>query len=156
MLARREIRPTAELAPYRALAPLSILEEVDRLIGEAMSELMRPARVTGYVAPADLYETDDALVLEMWVPGVNPDDIEITLEGNTLTIRGEVKPEADEKVRRYYLREIPHGSFVRSFTLPVEVDADKAKAEFKHGVLKLTLPKVEAARARRIKVEVGE
>jgi len=154
MLVKRELRPSTEITPVRAWGPLSILE--DRLLGEAMGELMRPAQTAPYVAPADLYETDDALVLEMWVPGLAPEDLEITIEGNTLTIRGEVKPVADEKVRRYYLQEIPHGSFVRSFTLPVEVDADKAKAEFKNGVLKLTLPKVEAARAKRIPIEATE
>ena len=156
MLVKSELRPSTEITPVRAWGPLSILEEVDRLLSEAMGELMRPAQAAPYVAPADLYETDDALVLEMWVPGLAPEDIEITVEGNTLTVRGEVKPVADDKVRRYYLQEIPQGSFVRSFTLPVEVDADKAKAEFKNGVLKLTLPKVETARAKRIPVEVAE
>jgi len=156
MLVKRELRPTAEITPFRTWGPLSLFDEMDRLFGEAFSELVRPARTATYVAPVDLYETDEALVLEMWAPGLGAEDIEVSLEGNKLTIRGEVKPEADEKVRRYYLQEIPHGSFVRSFTLPVEVDADQVKAEFKNGVLRLVLPKVEAARAKRIPVEVAQ
>ena len=156
MLVRRQIRPATEITPFGSWAPLSLLEEMDRLVSQAMGELARPARTATYVAPVDLYETDEALVLEMWAPGLSPEDIEVSLEGSKLTIRGEVKPLADEKVRRYYLQEIPHGSFVRSFTLPVEVDADKVKAEFKNGVLKLVLPKVEAAKAKRIPVEVAQ
>jgi len=156
MLVKRELRPTTEITPFRTWGPLSLFDEVDRLFTEAFSDLVRPARTATYVAPVDLYETDDALVLEMWAPGLGAEDLEISLEGNKLTIRGEVKPVADEKVRRYYLQEIPHGSFVRSFTLPVEVDADKVKAEFKNGVLRLLLPKVEAARAKRIPVEVAQ
>ncbi len=154
MLARREIRPGAEITPFRTWGPMSLMEEMDRLFSEAFGDLTRPARISTAVAPADLYETDEALVLEMWVPGLGADEIDISLEGNKLTIRGEVKPVADDKVRRYYLQEMPHGSFVRSFTLPVEIDAEKVKAEFKNGILRLVLPKVEAARAKRIPVEV--
>ncbi len=156
MLVKRELRPSTEITPFRTWGPLSLIEDMDRLFAEAFSELARPGRVATYVAPVDLYETDEALVLEMWVPGINPEDIEISLEGNKLTVRGEVKPVADEKVRRYYLQEIPHGSFVRSFTLPVEIDADNVKAEFKNGVLKLVMPKAESARAKRIPVQVVE
>ncbi len=156
MLVKREVRPTAEITPFRTWGPLSLFDEMDRLMSEAFSELVRPARVATFVAPVDLYETDDALELEMMVPGLSPEDLEISLEGNKLTVRGEVKPVADEKVRRYYLQEIPHGSFVRSFTLPVEIDADKVKAEFRNGILHLHLPKVETARAKRIPVELAQ
>ncbi len=156
MLVKREVRPTAEITPFRTWGPLSLFDEMDRLMNEAFSDLVRPARVATFVAPVDLYETDDALELEMMVPGLNPEDLEISLEGNKLTVRGAVKPVADEKVRRYYLQEIPHGSFVRSFTLPVEIDADKVRAEFKNGILHLHLPKVETARAKRIPVELAQ
>lgn len=150
-LVRRDARPM-ELTPFRTWSPFTLVDEVNRLFEEAFSDLVRPA--AAYVAPADLYETDEALILEMAVPGMNPEDLEVSLEGNKLTIRGQVKPVADERVRRYYLQEIPHGSFVRTFTLPVEVDAAQAKAEFRHGILRLTLPKVAEARAKRIPIEV--
>ncbi|WP_243030883.1 Hsp20/alpha crystallin family protein [Thermus altitudinis] len=150
-LVRRDARPM-EITPFRTWGPFSLLEEANRLFEEVLGDFARP--VATYVAPADLYETDEALVLEMAVPGLAPEDLEVSLEGSKLTIRGQVKPAEEAKVRRYYLQEIPHGSFVRTFTLPVEVDASQAKAEFRHGILHLTLPKVAEARAKRIPIEV--
>ncbi len=150
-LVRRDARPM-EITPFRTWGPLSLLEEANRLFEEVLGDFARP--VATYVAPADLYETDEALVLEMAVPGLAPEDLEVSLEGSKLTIRGQVKPAAETGARRYYLQEIPQGSFVRTFTLPVEVDAAQAKAEFRHGILHLTLPKVAEARAKRIPSEV--
>lgn len=150
-LARRETRST-EMTPFRTWGPLSLLEEANRLFEEVLGDFTRPAAV--YVAPADLYETDEALVLELAVPGLTPEDLEVSLEGSKLTVRGQVKPQEEPKARRYYLQEIPHGSFVRSFTLPVEVDSAQAKAEFRQGLLRLTLPKAAEARAKRIPIEV--
>jgi HSP20 family protein len=150
-LVRRDMRPT-ELTPFRTWGPLSLLEEANRLFEEVLGDFGRPA--VAYVAPADLYETDEALILEMAVPGLAPEDLEVSLEGTKLTVRGQVKPVEEPKVRRYYLQEIPHGSFLRTFTLPVEVDTAQAKAEFRHGILRLTLPKVAEARAKRIPIEV--
>ncbi|MGC8877368.1 Hsp20/alpha crystallin family protein [Thermus sp.] len=151
-LVRRDARAT-EITPFRTWGPLSLLEEANRLFEEVMGDFARPL-ATAYVAPADLYETDEALVLEMAIPGLAPEDLEVSLEGTKLTVRGQVKPQEDVRVRRYYLQEIPHGSFVRTFTLPVEVKAEEAKAEFRHGILRLTLPKVAEARAKRIPIEV--
>ncbi|AFV75485.1 molecular chaperone (small heat shock protein) [Thermus oshimai JL-2] len=148
-LVRRDGR---ELTPFRTWGPFSLLEEVNRLFEETLGDLARPA--VAYVAPADLYETDEALILEMAVPGLSPEDLEVSLEGNKLTVRGQVRLSTDEKARRYYLQEMAHGSFVRTFALPVEVDASGAKAEFRHGILRLTMPKVAEARAKRIPVEV--
>ncbi|WP_244362980.1 Hsp20/alpha crystallin family protein [Thermus brockianus] len=150
-LVRRDARPM-EITPFRTWGPFSLLEEANRLFEEVLGDFGRPA--VAYVAPADLYETDEALVLEMAVPGLAPEDLEVSLEGNKLTVRGQVKPAQDAQVRRYYLQEIPHGSFVRTFTLPVEVKGDEAKAEFRHGILRLTLPKVAEARAKRIPIQV--
>lgn len=150
-LVRRDMRST-EITPFRTWGPLSLLEEANRLFEEVLGDFGRPA--VAYVAPADLYETDEALILEMAVPGLAPEDLEVSLEGTKLTVRGQVKPVEEPKVRRYYLQEITHGSFLRSFTLPVEVDASQAKAEFRHGILRLTLPKVAEARAKRIPIEV--
>lgn len=149
-LVRKDAR-AAEIAPFRTWGPLSLLEDFNRLFEETLGEFARPSAL---VSPADLYETDEALILEMAVAGLAPEDLEVSLEGNKLTVRGQVKPAEDARVRRYYLQEIPHGSFVRTFTLPVEVDASQAKAEFRHGLLRLTMPKVAEARAKRIPVEV--
>ncbi len=154
-LVKRELQ-TGELTPFRNWGPLSLFDEFNRLFAESMGDSGRALTPTAYVAPVDLYETDDALVLEMAVPGLSPSEIDISLEGNKLTVRGESKPVEDEGVRRYFLQEIAHGSFVRSFTLPVEINADEVKAEFKNGVLKLHMPKVETAKAKRIPISVNE
>jgi HSP20 family protein len=153
-LVRRDAHPT-EITPFRTWGPFSLLEEANRLFEEVLGEFGRP--VTTHVAPADLYETDEALILEMAAPGLTPEDLEVSLAGNKLTVRGQVKPvgvDGEAKPRRYYLQEIPHGSFVRTFNLPVEVKADEAKAEFRHGILRLIMPKVAEARAKRIPVEL--
>ncbi|MGQ9753217.1 MAG: Hsp20/alpha crystallin family protein, partial [Thermaceae bacterium] len=132
--------------------PLSFFKKVNRLFEETLGEFSWPY---DSVAPADLYETDEALVLEMAAPGLAPEELEVSLEGNKLTIRGQVKLGEGGQVRRYHLQEIPQENFVRTFTLPVEVDASQAKAEFKHGLLRVTMPKVAEARAKRIPVEIA-
>jgi len=155
-LIKREIRPTGEVTPFRNWGPLGIFDEFNRLFGETLGDLGQTAVANVMVAPVDLYETDEALVLEMAVPGLSAEEIDISLEGNKLTIRGEHKAVEDQGVRRYYLQEIPHGSFVRSFTLPVEINPDEVKAEFKKGVLRLTMPKAETARAKRIPISIED
>ncbi|AEB10791.1 Hsp20/alpha crystallin family protein [Marinithermus hydrothermalis] len=155
-LVKRNLSRPTELTPFRTWDPFNLIDEVNRLFDEAFGEPMRAGTLAGYAAPADLYETDEALILEMAVPGINPDDIEVSIEGNKLMIRGEAGPASDASVRRYYLQELAHGSFARAFTLPVEINADEAKAEFKNGILKLTLPKVAEARAKRVPIQVSQ
>jgi HSP20 family protein len=102
----------------------------------------------------DLYETDDNLVVETSLPGINPDDVDISIVGNTLTIKGETKHEAEKEEKgRYHYRERRYGAFRRSIILPTGVNTDAAEAVFEKGVLKLTLPKVEEAKPKRIQVK---
>jgi len=101
-----------------------------------------------------LYQTEDAVVVKLAVPGVHPDNIQVTVANGVLTIRGEVKEEKDEKQKTYHLRERRFGSFSRSVSLPIQADTEKAVAEFENGVLTLTLPKAEAAKAKTISVKV--
>jgi HSP20 family protein len=108
----------------------------------------------GYI-PMDVSETDDAFEVEAGLPGVKPDDVEIQVHGDTVTIKGEAKEESEEKSRNWLRRERRYGMFARSFTLPTAIDAEKAAADFEHGVLKLHLPKSEAARPKAIKVGTG-
>ena len=103
--------------------------------------------------PVDLSETNEAVVVKASLPGVKPEDIDISITGGVLTLKGESKQEHEEKAENFYRRERRHGTFVRQFTLPTEVDAAKADAVFEHGVLKLTLPKAELARPKTIKVQ---
>lgn len=104
-------------------------------------------------APVEISETDDSLKVEVELPGMKREEIKVNLDKDVLTISGERKFEtvSDEK-RRYHVTERSYGRFARSFTLPGTVDAEKIKAEYKDGVLSLTLPKVEAAKPREISV----
>ena len=100
--------------------------------------------------PVDAYATDEALVIKASLPGVNPDEVDVTLDGDNLTIRAEIK--ADEEAD-YIIRERAPGLFARTLTLNIPVQADKISAEFNQGVLILTLPKAEAVKPRKISVK---
>ena len=109
------------------------------------------------LAPIDAYVTEDDIVILAAIPGVIAGDIEISIEKNTVTLKGEVPSVVKSDHARgatWYLHELPSGSFHRSLTLPFEVDASKAEATFDSGVLRLTLPKAEAAKPRQIQVQV--
>jgi HSP20 family protein len=105
--------------------------------------------------PLDVYETGDDVVVTTSVPGVKPEDLEITVQGDVLMIRGETK--ADETVgdEKYHRRERSYGRFGRQVVLPVGVDSSKAEAHFEHGELTLRLPKAEQAKERRIPISNG-
>ncbi len=143
--------------PWRDFTGLQ--ERINRMFDEAMRPLTPRGEgeelERGAWAPAvDIYETDNEYVVYADLPGVKKEEISIELKDNTLTLRGEKKFE--EKVERdNYLRvERSYGTFVRSFTVPHGVEADKIKARFKDGVLELTIPKREEAKPKQIKVEV--
>jgi HSP20 family protein len=107
----------------------------------------------GVVAlPLDVTEDENEFVVKASLPGVKPEDVQITVHGETLTIQGQSKYEEEKKDERWHIRERRAGSFQRSIALPVPVDSDKAQATFEHGVLTLTLPKSEQAKPRQIKV----
>jgi HSP20 family protein len=119
---------------------------------------VRPFRLSGGNGgegyfPVDLLETGEEVVEKASLPGVKPEDIEISVTGQLLTVRGESREEKEEKAQNYYRRERRHGTFVRQMTLPAEVDSTKADATFEDGVLRLTLPKAEAAKPKTIKVQ---
>jgi HSP20 family protein len=105
-------------------------------------------------APAmDVYQTDDAVIVKTGLPGVKPEDIQVSVANGVLTIRGEVKEEKEEKEKTYHLKERRYGSFSRSVVLPNNVSTEKSEAEFEDGVLTLTLPKAEEAKAKTITVK---
>ena len=97
-------------------------------------------------------EKDDAFVVKASIPGINADDLEITLSDNVLTIKGEIKADEDIEEEQYHVRERRYGSFMRSVTLPTPVDADAVEATYEHGVLTLTVPKAEEAKPKRIAI----
>jgi HSP20 family protein len=108
----------------------------------------------GFSPQIDLSETDKEIKISAELPGVESKDIDVSVEDGTLTIRGEKKHEHEEKEKGRYRMERSYGSFERSIPLPAEVDESKAKAEFKKGVLRLTLPKRPGAQSRRKKIPV--
>jgi HSP20 family protein len=104
----------------------------------------------------DMYEKDDKVIVTLKAPGFDEKNIDISIEDNTLSITGtaEVTEEEEDKKRKYYRKEIRHQSFARSVSLPTRVIADKAEAEFKNGMLHLTLPKAAEALPKKIQVKV--
>jgi HSP20 family protein len=102
--------------------------------------------------PIDLYETNDEVVVKASLPGVKPDDIDISVTGQLLTLKGESREEREENTQNFYRRERRTGTFVRQVSLPTEVESDKAEATFENGVLRLSLPKAEAVKPKTIKV----
>ena len=138
--------------PFRDLVTLR--EAMDRLFEESV---VRPQ--TGRLAPVgagalavDMYETDDAIIVKSAIPGIKPKDLDVSIVGDTLTIKGETKSEEEVKEEHYIRRERRHGSFCRSLAIPLPIVTDKAEAEFEDGVLTLTLPKAEEVKPKAIKV----
>ncbi len=136
--------------PLAAVEPLS--SAMDRLLRGSVVPMVRSG-LAGLDLAMDVYETDDAVVVKVAAPGVKPEDVQISVVGDTLTIRGEVKSEEKIENERYYVREMARGQFARAVTLPGPVQADKAKAEFENGILTIELPKAEEAKAKVIKVK---
>jgi HSP20 family protein len=129
---------------------------MDRLFDEAMT---RPGRWWETDEPMatfaiDVYQTDNEVVLKAALPGVKPEDVEVTVHGETVTIKGEMKAESEVKKENYLYQESRFGSFYREVNLPVPVSMDKADAKFENGMLIVTLPKAEQAKAKQIKVKV--
>ena len=109
----------------------------------------------GSWAPAvDIYEHEGNLVLKAELPGIDPKDVDVRVENNVLTLRGERKFESEVKREQYHRVERAYGTFSRSFTLPNVVDTEKIKAEFKDGVLRVTLPQREEAKPKQISIAV--
>lgn len=133
---------------------LSLREAMDRLFEESFLRpgLLGAGESPAAALPVDMYETDDELVVKATVPGLKPEDIEVTITGDLLTIKGEFKSEEKTEKRNYLRQERRFGSFCRQVGLPVGVDSNKAKATFENGVLALELPKVEAVKAKTVKV----
>jgi len=127
---------------------------MDRVFGDFRPFRPDTGTEIGHI-PLDASETDDAFEVQAALPGVKPDDVEIQVHGDTVTIKGELKEESEGKDRNWLRRERRYGVFARSFTLPTSIDAEKAAADFQDGVLKLHLPKSEAARPKTIKVGTG-
>jgi len=134
---------------------VTLREAMDRLLEDSF------VRPRGGLAPSDgvatlaldVFESADDVTVQASLPGIKPQEVDISITGDVLTIKGEKSEETEEKQGNYHLRERRYGAFQRSVSLPAAVQADKADAVFENGVLTLTLPKVEEVKPKSIKIK---
>jgi len=142
--------------PFRDLS--SLQDRIDRMfqdtLGRARGGFDEALEGSTWAPAVDILETTDQIVLRADLPGLDPKDVEIQVQNGTLTLRGERKFESDVKEDNFRRVERVYGSFVRSFSLPQTVDAEKVEAEYRSGVLELKLPKRPEAKPKQIKVAV--
>ncbi|UCD85006.1 MAG: Hsp20/alpha crystallin family protein [Deltaproteobacteria bacterium] len=141
--------------PFKDL--VSFKERMDRLFEDTLSrsrgidESLAPGI---WSPPVDIYETGDNIIMKAELPGISKNDINLEVKDNTLTLKGERKFEKEVKEENYHRIERSYGTFQRSFALPTNIERDKVEAKFQDGILEVTLPKVEEAKPKQIKVEV--
>lgn len=134
----------------------NIQEEINRAFGSFFGRTDREEVTDGYWAPAvDIAEANDELKFNVEVPGMKKEDVKVTFQDGILTIKGQRKQEREEKDLNFHRMERSYGSFCRSFTLPTMVQGDKIKANYKDGVLSISLPKVEEAKPKEITIGVA-
>jgi HSP20 family protein len=136
--------------PLRELA--NFQNQISRIFqdyGRGSEELLTSGT---FVPPVDIYEDEHSINLKLEVPGIDEKDLDIKLENNTLTVRGERKFEKEEKEENFHRIERRYGAFARSFTLPNTVDPDSVQASYENGILKITLAKRAEAKPKQIKV----
>jgi HSP20 family protein len=126
-----------------------------RVFEDAVTRMLSEPRTARPWSPAvDIYETENELVLKADLPDVKLENIDVRVENETLTIKGERRFEQDENSKGFHRIERSYGAFMRSFSVPATVETDKVAADYKDGVLTVTLPKKEAAKPRQVKVAV--
>jgi len=132
--------------------PFSLLQNRLNRLFEPYAEETLP--LTTWVPACDIYETDKEIVVKAELPGLKKEDVFVSIENNVLMIRGERKFEGEVKRENFHRVERTYGEFLRSFTLPTFIDANKILAEFKDGLLMVTLPKREEAKPKQIEVKI--
>src|SRR5215831_14186746 len=141
--------------PFRDLR--SLQDEVNRLFSSSFDRTGDNGLTRGAWSPTiDIYENKDEIVVEAELPGLKPENVNVSVENNVLTIHGERKFEKKDDKDNFHRVERSYGSFTRSFTLPPTVSGDTADAVFENGVLRLTLAKREEAKPRRVEIKSGE
>ena len=156
------MQPGTALAPIKSLRnlmttdPFFLLQNrLNRLIDFPLAPFVEEALpLTTWVPACDIYETEKEIVLKAELPGLKKEDVFVSIENNVLTIRGERKFSEEVKREDFHRVERSYGEFLRSFTLPTFIDANKILAEFKDGLLMVTLPKREEAKPKQIEVKV--
>ena len=138
--------------PFRGVS--SLQDQINRLFNESFDRSSGEANLTSWAPPVDIYETGQELVVKADLPDVKPEDLDIRVENHILTIRGERKFEKKVNEDNYLRVERSYGNFSRSFSLANTVNTEAIKAEYKDGVLTLSVPKREEAKPKQIKVNV--
>jgi len=138
--------------PFRGVTTLQ--DQINRLFNEAFDRTSDEANLTTWAPAVDIYETEHELVVKADIPEIKPEELDIRVENNILTIRGERKFEKKVSENNYLRVERSYGSFSRSFSLANTVNAEAIKADYKNGVLTLSIPKREEAKPKQIKVSV--
>ena len=149
----------SNLVPWEPLQEMMTLRDaMNRLFEESF---LRPGRTVtqtagGYM-PLDVYEKGDNIVLRATVPGIDPQDLDVTIAGDVLTIKGDLREEEKTQEAGSYLhRELQHGAFCRQLTLPAVVDSSKATATFENGVLTLQMPKKEQLKPKTVRITANK
>jgi len=138
---------------------LATTNRINRMLNDIFADFdgaSRNGHTASWVPAVDVLEQADLIRIAAELPGVKPEDVKISVEGNVLTLEGTKQQVAEEKTERVHRYERTYGSFARSFTLPRTVDTAQIKAGYDNGVLTITLPKAEQAKPRQIAVEVAK
>jgi len=129
------------------------LEEMDRMFGRMGQPLELRSVPRGTFPAVNIYEQDDGIVLMAEVPGVKPEQLDLTVVGDSVVLRGQRQEEEPPEGNRYYRRQRPVGTFTRTVTLPEPIDPNSVNAEYKNGVLKVHMQKAEQAKAKKIAIK---
>jgi HSP20 family protein len=147
------MRTIARFEPFRGVGTLQ--DQINRLFNESFDRSSQDGSLTTWAPAVDIFETEHELVVKADLPDVKPEELDIRVENNILTIRGERKFEKKVTEDKYLRVERSYGSFSRSFSLANTVNTEAIKADYKDGVLTLSIPKREEAKPKQIKVQVG-
>lgn len=145
-----------DLMPWKPSGELtSLRREMDNLWNRFFGETVLPRFVSEEWLPSvDISETKDKLMVRAELPGMDAEDINVTISGDILTIKGEKKQEKEREDEHYYCSESYSGSFQRTIRLPVNIKTDKVDATFEKGILQIALPKTEEAKKKEVKIKV--
>jgi len=139
--------------PFREVVALQ--NRLNSVFGNISNETDNPLTTASFVPAVDVYEDDKKVVLKLEVPGIEEKDLDVRVENNTLTVKGERKFDKEEKEENFHRIERRYGSFYRAFTLPSTVDAENVDAKYENGVLKIELNKKPEAQPKQIKVNIA-
>lgn len=140
----------AKVVRWTPMNPVNLINEFDRLFERPVAH-----STSDWSIALDVAENEDTYLVKATVPGINPDDLEITLEDGVLTLKGEILRDEEVEDVKYHVRERRHGSFSRSIRFPMAVNGDAVEATYNNGILSLNIPKAEAVKPKRITINAN-